>query len=274
MPCSYCPDDAPTGGRTGRRVGGNAAEMVAQAGVIAWLTGIAALSAVTIWSGLEAVAHAFASVGWGIALVVMVRAVTVCGGRHWLVAAVPVENASTTSNMHCAAPHSRGRQCPVADGADRRRPHRRRTADPLCRSARARGRQRHRRCPRPGGNAVSVCGRRACSCSSRSEPTRRWRASPPSGSAWPALLLAAFYLAQRDGGHRILRSAIGRLAGDRKWRMLGSINSLYQNLAAIYAARSHLAASIVVHMAGWIFGVAEVLIVFACMGIRSASPRR
>jgi hypothetical protein len=60
--------------------------MVAQAGLIAWLTGIAAVSAVTIWSGLEAVAHAVASVGWGIALVVIVRAVTVsvAGVGWWL----------------------------------------------------------------------------------------------------------------------------------------------------------------------------------------------
>jgi hypothetical protein len=60
--------------------------MIAQAGVLAWLTGIAALSAVTVWSGLEAVAHAVASVGWGIALVVMVRAVTVsvAGIGWWL----------------------------------------------------------------------------------------------------------------------------------------------------------------------------------------------
>jgi uncharacterized protein (TIRG00374 family) len=48
--------------------------------------------------------------------------------------------------------------------------------------------------------------------------------------------------------------------------MLGTIDAVYQNLAMIYAARSGLAASIVVHMAGWIIGVAEVLIVFACMG--------
>ena len=52
----------------------------------------------------------------------------------------------------------------------------------------------------------------------------------------------------------------------RKWRVLGTIDSVYQNLAMIYAARSDLVASTVVHMAGWIVGVAEVLIVFAFMG--------
>src|SRR5437667_47336 len=60
--------------------------MVKQAGVVAWLGGIAALVVLTIWSGLDAVGHAIASVGWGILLVVMVRAVTVsvAGAGWWL----------------------------------------------------------------------------------------------------------------------------------------------------------------------------------------------
>ena len=51
--------------------------MIKQAGVIAWLAGIAALVALTVWSGLDQVAHAIASIGWGILLVVVVRAGTV-----------------------------------------------------------------------------------------------------------------------------------------------------------------------------------------------------
>ncbi len=60
--------------------------MVKQAGVVAWLGGIAALVVLTIWCGLDAVGHAIASVGWGILLVVMVRAVTVsvAGAGWWL----------------------------------------------------------------------------------------------------------------------------------------------------------------------------------------------
>jgi putative membrane protein len=78
--------------------------------------------------------------------------------------------------------------------------------------------------------------------------------------------LAGFYWVQRRGGQRFLQGAIGRLTGDRRWRVLGTIDAVYQHLTTIYAARSDLAASIVVHMAGWVAGVAEVLIVFACMG--------
>ena len=58
--------------------------MVKQASAVAWLIGIAALVAVTTWSGLDAVGHAAASVGWGIFLVVMVRGVTVSmAGMGW-----------------------------------------------------------------------------------------------------------------------------------------------------------------------------------------------
>ena len=61
--------------------------MVKQAGVAAWLIGIAAVIAITAWSGLEAVVHAVASVGWGILFVVVVRGATVAvaGAGWWLI---------------------------------------------------------------------------------------------------------------------------------------------------------------------------------------------
>src|SRR5260370_17892272 len=60
--------------------------MVKQAGVIAWLGGIAALIGLVTWSGLGAVGQAVSSVGWGILLVVLARAVAlaVAGGGWWL----------------------------------------------------------------------------------------------------------------------------------------------------------------------------------------------
>ena len=60
--------------------------MVKHAGVFAWLIGIAALVGLAVWSGLDAVGHAFSSVGWGILLVVLARAVTVsvAGVGWWL----------------------------------------------------------------------------------------------------------------------------------------------------------------------------------------------
>ena len=239
--------------------------MIAQAGVLAWLTGIAALSAVTIWSGLEAVAHAVASVGWGIALVVMVRAVTVsvAGIGWWLLFPSKTRPQLRTCVVLRFIREAANVLLPMAQiGGDLI------GAGLLTRYA----------VPRALAAAsvvvdvlvqaatqflFAVVGLLLLVALGADATVARIAAI---GLGLAGVLLAAFYLAQRDGGHRILRAAIGRLAGDRKWRMLGSIDSLYQNLATIYAARSHLAASIVVHMAGWIFGVAEVLIVFACMG--------
>jgi uncharacterized protein (TIRG00374 family) len=48
--------------------------------------------------------------------------------------------------------------------------------------------------------------------------------------------------------------------------VLGTIDAVYQNLGMIYAARSNVVASAVVHLGGWAIGVAEVAIVFAFMG--------
>src|SRR5258708_25276830 len=57
-----------------------------QAGVVAWLGGIAALIGLVTWSGLGAVGQAVSSVGWGILLVVLARAVAlaVAGSGWWV----------------------------------------------------------------------------------------------------------------------------------------------------------------------------------------------
>ena len=62
------------------------AGIIKRTGVVAWFIGIAALIGLTVWSGADLVGQALASVGWGILLVVMVRAVTiaVAGAGSWL----------------------------------------------------------------------------------------------------------------------------------------------------------------------------------------------
>jgi putative membrane protein len=87
-----------------------------------------------------------------------------------------------------------------------------------------------------------------------------------SALAVAALLLAGFYLAQRRAGQRMLQWIMNGLTGDRQWRVLGTIDAVYGELAAIYAGRGRLFLSTVVHMIGWLLGVAEVLIVLAFMG--------
>src|SRR5215475_13385708 len=60
--------------------------VVKQAGAIVWLIGIAAVIGLVIWSGIDPVGQAVASVGWGIVAVVAVRVVTVsvAGAGWWL----------------------------------------------------------------------------------------------------------------------------------------------------------------------------------------------
>jgi putative membrane protein len=239
--------------------------MVKQAGVVAWLGGIAALIALTIWSGLDAVGHAVASVGWGILLVVLVRAVTVfvAGAGWWLLFPPKIRPRFRTCILLRFVREATNVLLPLAQiGGDLI------GAGLLTLYA------------VPGALAAAsvivdvliqaatqflfaIAGLLTLVALGADQTLAQGAAI---GIAIAVLMLAGFYLAQGRGGQRILRSVVSRLAGDREWRVLGTIDAVYQNLAMIYAARSSLVASWVVHMAGWVFGLVEVLIVFAFMG--------
>jgi putative membrane protein len=239
--------------------------MIAQAGVVAWLTGIAAVTAVIIWIGLDSVAHAVASVGWGIALVIVVRAATVsvAGVGWWMLFPPKARPQLGTCVILRFVREAANVLLPMAQvGGDLI------GAGLLTLYA------------VPGALAAAsvivdiliqaatqflfaAIGLLVLVALGADATVARIAAI---GLTLGGLLLAGFYLAQRRGGQRLLRLVITRLAGDRQWRVLGTIDAVYQNLAAIYAARSDLVGSFVVHLAGWIIGVAEVLIVFACMG--------
>jgi putative membrane protein len=239
--------------------------MVKQAGVAAWLIGIAAVIAITAWSGLEAVGHAVASVGWGILLVVVVRGVTVAvaGAGWWLIFPPQTRPRLQTCVLLRFVREATNVLLPMAQvGGD------------------VIGAGLLRLYGVPGSLAaasviVDVLLQAATQfvfaivgllllIALGADATLAWVAA--TGLGLGGVMLAGFYLVQRRGGQRILHLIIGRLTGDRQWRVLGTIDSVYQNLATIYASRSDLLASTVVHMAGWMIGVAEVLIVFACMG--------
>jgi putative membrane protein len=80
-------------------------------------------------------------------------------------------------------------------------------------------------------------------------------------------LLTGFYVAQRRWGRRILHAVLRRLKSDGNWSVLGTVNAVYENLSAIYAGRSGLLAASLVHLTAWLVGVAEVVIVLRCMGL-------
>ena len=239
--------------------------MVKQAGLLAWLIGIAALTGLTIWSGLDAVGHAVASVGWGILLVIVARAVTVsvAGVGWWLLFPSKMRPPVRTCVLLRFIREAANALLPMAQvGGDLI------GAGLLTLSA------------VPGALAAAsvivdilvqaatqllfaILGLLVLVALGADEILAR---SAAIALAVAALLLVAFYLVQRRGGQRVLRSVRHRLTGDRKWRLLGRIDAVYQYLTMIYAARSALIASSAVHMAGWLVGVAEVSIVFAFMG--------
>jgi putative membrane protein len=239
--------------------------MVKQAGVVAWLGGIAALIALAIWSGLDAVGHAISNVGWGILLVVMVRAVTVAvaGVGWWLLFPPKMRPQLGTCLLLRFVREGVNVLLPVAQvGGDLV------GAGLLTLYA------------VPGALAAAsvivdvliqaatqflfaIVGLLTLVALGADQTLAQ---SAAIGIAIAVLMLAGFYLAQRRGGQRVLRSVVSRLTGDREWRVLGTIDAVYHNLAVIYAARSSLIASFVVHLAGWVVGAAEVWIVFAFMG--------
>src|SRR5947199_10845322 len=58
--------------------------LVKRSGMIAGLTGMAVFIGLINWSGIDSVAHAVASVGWGIVAVIFVRAATIgIAGLGW-----------------------------------------------------------------------------------------------------------------------------------------------------------------------------------------------
>jgi putative membrane protein len=239
--------------------------MVKQAGVVAWLGGIAALIGLITWSGLGAVGQAVSSVGWGILLVVLARAVAlaVAGVGWWLLFPSKMRPQLRTCVLLRFVREATNVLLPLAQvGGDLI------GAGLLTLYA------------VPGALAAAsvivdiliqaatqflfaIFGLLALIALEASETLAR---SAAVGIAVATLMLAGFYLAQRRGGQRILRAIVSRLAGDREWRVLGTIDAVYQNLGMIYAARSNVIASAVVHLAGWAIGVAEVAIVFAFMG--------
>jgi putative membrane protein len=240
-------------------------EIVKQTGVIAWLIGIAAVIGIVIWSGIDSVGHAVASVGWGIVAVVMVRVATVSvAGAGWWLLFPPVRHPDIRTCVLLRF---------IREAANVLLPMAQVGGDLIgARILTLRG--------VPGSLAAAsiivdvllqaatqflfACLGLAVLIALGASETVAHTAAVALGIA--ALMLTGFYLAQRQAGQRILRWAMSRLSGDRKWRVLGTIDAVYQDLTAIYQSRLKLFTSTLVHLAGWLIGVAEVLVVFACMG--------
>jgi putative membrane protein len=235
-------------------------------GIVVWCVGIAACIGLAVWSGVDDVGIALANAGWGVLGVVLTRAVivSIAGAGWWLLFPVsrPVRLRTAVLLRF------------VREGVNTLLPLTAVGGDVL--AARL---LTFWAVPGPLGGAsliVDVLVQAATMflfaamgimalVALGTDSTIASTAAVSLAVAAP--LLCAFYVVQRRFGHRILRVVLGRLNGDRNWRLLGTIDAVYQNLSAIYAQRSGLAASVVVHLAGWLAGVAEVLIVLRSMGV-------
>jgi putative membrane protein len=235
-------------------------------GVVVWCAGIAACIALSAWSGLDDVGNALASVGWGMLGVVLTRAATVsiAGIGWWLLFPTGQPLRLRTAVVLRFVREGINTLLPLTQvGGD-------------IVGARL---LTFWAVPSPLGAAtivVDVLMQAATQFLFAALGVMTLLAlgtdATIAGAAATSLAVAAptlgvFYLAQRRGGRRILQFMLSPFKGDSNWRLPGTVDAVYQNLSIIYAQRSGLVRSGVVHMIGWLFGVAEVLIILRCMGL-------
>jgi putative membrane protein len=233
-------------------------------GFVGWCTGIAASIGLSAWSGTDAVGNAVASVGWGVPFVVLTRAaaVSVAGAGWWLLfpasgrlrlrASLLLrfvrEGVNTLLPLTQVGGDIIGARLLTFWGLSGQLGAASIIVDVLMQAATqflfaALG---IATLIALGSNTI-VAGVAA------------------SSLAVAAPMLGGFYVAQRQVGQRILHFVLNRLTGDNNWRLLATVDAVYQNLSIIYARRSQLVTSGLVHMIGWLVGVAEVFIVLRCM---------
>lgn len=235
-------------------------------GVVVWCAGIAACIAISVWSGLDGVGNALASVGWGMLGVVSTRAATVsiAGAGWWLLFPVGQPLRLRTAVLLRF----------IREGINTLLPLTQVGGDII--STRL---LTFWAVPSPCGVATIIVDILMQAVTQLlfaalgiialialgTDMTVARAAATTLAAAAPAL--GGFYLAQRRGGRRILHFTLSRLKGDSGYRLPETVDAVYQNLSVIYAQRSGLAASGLVHLIGWLVGVTEVLIVLSCMGL-------
>jgi putative membrane protein len=87
-----------------------------------------------------------------------------------------------------------------------------------------------------------------------------------AGTAILGLGLAGFFAAQRFGGAKLFDRLLMALATKLGWSALANRESLHDNLVRIYADLPRLAAAILVHIGVWFVGALEVLVALRLMG--------
>jgi putative membrane protein len=87
-----------------------------------------------------------------------------------------------------------------------------------------------------------------------------------AGAAILGLGLAGFFTAQRFGGAKLFDRSLMALATKLGWSSLANRASLHDNLVRIYADLPRLLAAMLVHISVWFVGALEVLVALRLMG--------
>ena len=81
-----------------------------------------------------------------------------------------------------------------------------------------------------------------------------------------ALALIGFYVAQRQGGEKLLNALLRRLARGREWQIHGTFEAVFHRLHEVYGRRRALALTVVCHLGVWFIGALEVWVGLTAMG--------
>jgi putative membrane protein len=84
--------------------------------------------------------------------------------------------------------------------------------------------------------------------------------------------LGGFYFVQRPVGHRLVKTIVARVAGEREWFSFGAVDALYARLGSIHSNRAGLRAAAAIHTTVWFFGALEVWLILSSMGFPANYP--
>lgn len=232
--------------------------------VIVFLVGLALGMALLVWAGHREVGEAFARTGWGVVLVVLVRAgvIGIAGLAWWLLLPRPSPATPTACVGIRFIREAINALLPVAQiGGDI-----------------------------AGARLVALRGV-AASLAAASIVTDiflqvstqlvftviglllllRHGGSDAvvsvvlTGVGVAVPMLIGFYLAQRRGASRLLQAGLRRFAGNRLGAA-GATEALYASLQAIQARRGAMSGGAVLHFGAWIIGSLEVYVALHFMG--------
>jgi putative membrane protein len=91
-------------------------------------------------------------------------------------------------------------------------------------------------------------------------------ASMATGVSIMGVALAGFFVAQRFGGAKLIDRALMMAAEKLDWSALGNLATLHDNLVRIYADVPRFVVALLVHLAVWFFGALEVQVALDLMG--------